>query len=1041
MTGNEIASNGKRLPCAAMEHVPQNPTKKPRLANPYLKQKKLQPSQRSLSVYGTRETHATLPSGGINEIGTHEKPQKKTLMNPYANQRYRNDQYVKSGYGTNNHNNVSNRFSPVIKAPIPSFNGGSGVKKVNPSSTFTIGSSPNVEFSGTNDNHHSFTSEKKTSYAFSSASDKGKSAYVSDEGKSCGSGQKDGGDMYGGIDWDAYFATETSSMGAANSSKFNSKEMLPSTTHSVANGRMPNFQAAPIPKFQAVPIPNFQAAFNPNSQAAPVPNFQAASALDTKVHNLKRNTENLHGVYSLKSINPSPNPSASKDNIVILEKKKIINNSPHAPVTMVNLVSPNCTSLEHNEKGMRTKLTSSEIVKDLFSPSEVPIQKSEQKVPNADSQEPKCDGVNANERNNAAVTENVTHCPLEVGTSETSIGKMLPPEAGQKGECDGKNSKPKTRPGSIQTTLDGRLSLSMMNKLANNGKKCGGAGAQTQEPGETRFAQAPASAASQESKGMMAALPPHLMYDPKRTVPVEDKHRQELIKNANIAQPLLNGWKLLSHQKQGILRALKMRRLVLAFDMGLGKTVIACVWAKAFKETFPKLKVFLVCPVSLREDWERTALEATGLECVDAQVDHMDDPKDSDTYRMSISSWAKVPKEVPKFIPNYVVILDEAHSMQSMSSARTKDALSLTKNARCIGCLLLTGTPMKNGKPLNLFPLLRAVRHPFGDNQKAYEIHFCAARDKMVGRNKTIWCNNGSSNLTLLNSHISAHVFYLTKEDALKDLPPRTREYRKVAVNSSYKVQYENAMNRLAKVYENVTDTLNDSNSEAVLGAFAMVRQTAAFAKIDATVALAKSILKDEPAIVIFTSFVDVAKILHQKLSEEGWNGEVLTGKTPPKKRQALVDNFQAGISPVFVGTFGAGGVGLTLTAAATIILLDRPWTPGDAFQAEDRVRRIGQTKPVKSIWMRAFEVDDQIDLMLDQKKQNAMTAVDGREERAARKDGDTHDTNAKSAPKISIYHLIQTMVPKDRDNKRRPTKINTFFKPKYDGGGGFIKK
>ena len=56
-----------------------------------------------------------------------------------------------------------------------------------------------------------------------------------------------------------------------------------------------------------------------------------------------------------------------------------------------------------------------------------------------------------------------------------------------------------------------------------------------------------------------------------------------------------------------------MRRLILAFDMGLGKTIIGCVWAKAFQKVFPGLRVFVIAPVTLHEDWRRTATEATGL--------------------------------------------------------------------------------------------------------------------------------------------------------------------------------------------------------------------------------------------------------------------------------------------------------------------------------------------------------------------------------------------------------------------------------------------
>jgi len=128
-----------------------------------------------------------------------------------------------------------------------------------------------------------------------------------------------------------------------------------------------------------------------------------------------------------------------------------------------------------------------------------------------------------------------------------------------------------------------------------------------------------------------------------------------------------------------------------------------------------------------------------------------------------------------------------------------------------------------------------------------------------------------------------------------------------------------------AKVQDLVDkSTEDDIKSEAVLGAFQIVRLIASRAKIDATVSMARSILEAESSIVIFTFFVEVAKEVHKKLRDAGWNGEVLVGEVPAAKRQTMVDNFQNGVSPVFIATFGAGGVGITLTAACTIILLDR---------------------------------------------------------------------------------------------------------------------
>lgn len=297
---------------------------------------------------------------------------------------------------------------------------------------------------------------------------------------------------------------------------------------------------------------------------------------------------------------------------------------------------------------------------------------------------------------------------------------------------------------------------------------------------------------------------------------------------------------------------------------------------------------------------------------------------------------------------------------------------------------MLTGTPMKNGKPSNLFPLLRATRHPFGDDQKRYEFFFCNGQSKTFG-NREVWDASGSSNLGMLNAHIASHILYKTKEECLKDLPGKKREYMKVPVGSKYEIQHNRALNDLvshlfsylinicmiilahsfkytpfilifyskANIYKSFGSNTKSDGNDAILGAFARLRQVAAFAKIDATVALAKNILKEEPSIVIFTYFVTVAKEVHKALESAGWTGEILAGETPSGKRQQMVDNFQAGVSPVFIGTFGAAGVGITLTAARTIILMDRPWTPGDTLQAEDRVRRIGQTREVRSIWMR----------------------------------------------------------------------------------------
>jgi SNF2 family DNA or RNA helicase len=523
----------------------------------------------------------------------------------------------------------------------------------------------------------------------------------------------------------------------------------------------------------------------------------------------------------------------------------------------------------------------------------------------------------------------------------------------------------------------------------------------------------PAPSRPQSSSSSTAPIPRLLSYDLQRVKPVEDDLRSSLVKNARLSQPLQNGWTLFSHQKKAILQALLMRRMILALDMGLGKTLIGCVWARAFQATYEStLKVICICPVSLMKEWKRTAEEATGLAVEQVGEKNI---RDSDTASMmQVCSWAKIPERVQTPF-KYVLICDEAHSMQSLEAGRTKAVLQLCKSSRCVGVLLLTGTPMKNGKPANLFPLLKAVKHPFGDHQKEYERHFCDGREKSFGRGRVVWDANGCSNLGQLKEHISSHLLHMTKEACLGDLPPQTRVYKHIPVSSKHQLQHNQALNELASIYS-ATGKLENAG-DAILTAVTRVRQIGSYAKIDATVAIVKDVLQDEPAVVVFTSFAKVAKEVHRKLAESGWHGELLTGETPAHKRQGLVDNFQQGLAPVFVSTFGAGGVGLTLTAAHTIILLDRPWTPGEARQAEDRVRRIGQTKSVTCIWMVAFDLDKQIDQILEQKT-NTTNAVLA--------DGDVE--NQGLAPKISIFQLLKSVLSKAAPQKQTNTLLNYGF-------------
>ncbi len=251
------------------------------------------------------------------------------------------------------------------------------------------------------------------------------------------------------------------------------------------------------------------------------------------------------------------------------------------------------------------------------------------------------------------------------------------------------------RPASWKSTSDQKVYNSLVNSSPSNSmivkQKLG---TQPLKTATVKYSSQPQLGKTEDETDR---LPPELSYTQNEVKPIQDEYRMLLIKNAKVSSPLNNGWTLFPHQKKAIIRALTMRRMILALDMGLGKTLIGSVWSKAFKDTFghDKLKVFVVCPVSLKEEWQRTAEKSVGL-VVDGEGKGKGKGKSKakrkkstekesaqkTNMKMSICSWAKVPKVVEAGVEHFVVCCDEAHAMQSAQAQRTKDILSLVNDKR-----------------------------------------------------------------------------------------------------------------------------------------------------------------------------------------------------------------------------------------------------------------------------------------------------------------------------------------------------------------------
>jgi SNF2 family DNA or RNA helicase len=317
------------------------------------------------------------------------------------------------------------------------------------------------------------------------------------------------------------------------------------------------------------------------------------------------------------------------------------------------------------------------------------------------------------------------------------------------------------------------------------------------------------------------------------------------------------------------------------------------------------------------------------------------------------------------------VLVSNCHYAQSgKKSQRGAAFLALSESADAV--FLLTGTPMKNGRPVNMYPLLKAVRSPLALTKGWFDKRYCDAQPGAF----TAWDTSGASNLDELGRRVRPVMLRRMKADCL-DLPAKTRVMRDAEQTAETKRLYSETLTASMNRYTERQLRGEVSEESEALVRFGFMRQASSVAKVQSAVDIAEEILEQNGSVVIFTAFLESAR----RIAATFPGSCLLIGETPQDERQQLVDRFQAGQSRVFVTTFGAGGVGITLTRAQTVILVDRPWTPGDCYQAEDRIHRIGQRSNVLSIWLQWDDTDKAVDALLESKSERIEVVMAGRKQ------------------------------------------------------------
>jgi len=387
-------------------------------------------------------------------------------------------------------------------------------------------------------------------------------------------------------------------------------------------------------------------------------------------------------------------------------------------------------------------------------------------------------------------------------------------------------------------------------------------------------------------------------------------------------------------------------RGIIGDSMGLGKSSQSSM---VIERSHDARRALVVCPGSLPVNWQREMKTWAPSWTTSIAWSARDIQKlAAGAYRdrhATIVSWGLLSRpaaaEALRRVGYDAVIIDECHYAKGMDAARTHAVIDLAHEASIR--LLLSGTPIKS-RPAEFWTLMHMIDpirfhsfFPWGET-------FCGARDQFIGT-RVVRTYKGSARLPQLAKVTTPYLLRREKEDVLKDLPPKRRQVLPVAGPAALVAETEDLKQEIRD------QALSGSAGGAALGKIGPLRKKIGLAKVPAAVEWAVQAHRDGEPTVLFIYHHEVAEALRVGLEAEGLRVGVITGETPVRARQAIVDAFQGGDLDALIGS-EAIKEGISLVRSAFSCQVEWWWTPGDHDQAEDRLCRNKQLRSVLNVYL-----------------------------------------------------------------------------------------
>ncbi len=361
----------------------------------------------------------------------------------------------------------------------------------------------------------------------------------------------------------------------------------------------------------------------------------------------------------------------------------------------------------------------------------------------------------------------------------------------------------------------------------------------------------------------------------------------------------------------------------LADDMGLGKTFQTISFIQSIIDKCER--ILIVCPVSILANW---VSEFEKFSNIKPTLFYGKERSFSKEDKVVITSYGLMRKEAEESLSKFewdVFIMDEVQKLKNYKSLGSQASRKINANFR----LCLTGTPVENdlSEFYNILDLsvpgVWGESEAFGNFKKSKDARFIA---KEIAK---------------------PFILRRTKKQVLHDLPEKIEQTIYLNFSSDEKENYEK---KLKEIRQEIIDNQESKKYIKVLQNILSLRQLCLWqkgeqvlsSKIDFLITNLEQILPDSQ-VLVYSQFTQYLDVIEKRLNEKKWQYSRLDGSYTLKKREVQIQNFKEGKNKIFLISLKAGGLGLNLTEANYIFLMDPWWNPAVESQAIDRAHRIGQ--------------------------------------------------------------------------------------------------